>query len=323
LTRGRWLRAALTLGLVALLVLACGSAPAVPAAAPGGTAAPAAQPSFPIRAAFYYPWFPEGWTQEGIFPYSRFRPSAGFYDSADPAVLRAHVGALVYGGFDAAVVSWWGRDEKQEQVRVPALLAAANAVDPAFRVAIYYEREGTGDPTVPQIRADLEYLAAHYAGAPGFLRVAGRPVVFVYNADDTDCSVVDRWTAANDTPGFYLVMKVFPGFEQCARQPDAWHQYSPASPYAAITPSRADVAGSVTISPGFAHAGPSADRPPLARDVRRWQESVRDMVASRAPWQLVTTFNEWGEGTAVESATAWRSSSGQGVYLDALHAATR
>ena len=26
------------------------------------------------------------------------------------------------------------------------------------------------------------------------------------------------------------------------------------------------------------------------------------MVASNAPWQLVTTFNEWGEGTAVESA---------------------
>jgi hypothetical protein len=91
----------------------------------------------------------------------------------------------------------------------------------------------------------------------------------------------------------------------------------------AVASSRADVAGSVTISPGFAHAGPSADRPQLARDVRRWQESVRDMVASRAPWQLVTTFNEWGEGTAIESATAWRSSSGQGVYLDALHAATR
>jgi Glycosyl hydrolase family 99 len=288
----------------------------------GGGGSPT-QPSFPIRAAFYYPWFPEGWTQEGVFPYSRFRPSAGFYDSGDPAVLRAHVAAMVYGRFDAAVVSWWGRGEKDEQVRIPALLAAVGAVDPAFRVAIYYEREGSGDPTVAQIRADLEYLAAHYAGAPGFLRVAGRPVVFVYNADDTDCSVVDRWAAADDTIGFYLVMKVFPGFEGCARQPDGWHQYSPASPFVAVSPSRRGVAGSVTISPGFAHAGPAGGHPELARDVRRWQRSVREMVASRAPWQLVTTFNEWGEGTAVESATAWSSSSGQGVYLDALHAASR
>src|SRR6185312_7295268 len=59
LTRGRWLRVVLTLGLVALLLLACGSAPAiVSAGAPAGTAVPSAQPSFPIRAAFYYPWFP-------------------------------------------------------------------------------------------------------------------------------------------------------------------------------------------------------------------------------------------------------------------------
>ena len=43
------------------------------------------------------------------------------------------------------------------------------------------------------------------------------------------------------------------------------------------------------------------------------------MVASGAPFQLVTTFNEWGEGTSVESATEWNSLSGYGAYLDALH----
>ena len=30
------------------------------------------------------------------------------------------------------------------------------------------------------------------------------------------------------------------------------------------------------------------------------------MIASHARWQLVTTFNEWGEGTAVEGAKQWR-----------------
>jgi hypothetical protein len=43
------------------------------------------------------------------------------------------------------------------------------------------------------------------------------------------------------------------------------------------------------------------------------------MVASREPWQLVTTFNEWGEGTSVESASEWSSASGYGAYLDVLH----
>jgi hypothetical protein len=43
------------------------------------------------------------------------------------------------------------------------------------------------------------------------------------------------------------------------------------------------------------------------------------MNASAAPWQIVTTFNEWGEGTATESAQEWSSASGYGTYLDALH----
>jgi len=33
----------------------------------------------------------------------------------------------------------------------------------------------------------------------------------------------------------------------------------------------------------------------------------------------VTTFNEWGEGTSVESAQEWSSASGYGSYLDVLH----
>ncbi len=43
------------------------------------------------------------------------------------------------------------------------------------------------------------------------------------------------------------------------------------------------------------------------------------MIASGTNWQLITTFSEWGEGTAVEPAAEWASSSGFGQYLDVLH----
>src|SRR3954447_16377787 len=36
---------------------------------------PHLEPELPIRAAFYYPWFPQGWTQQGIFPYTNYHPS--------------------------------------------------------------------------------------------------------------------------------------------------------------------------------------------------------------------------------------------------------
>jgi hypothetical protein len=44
------------------------------------------------------------------------------------------------------------------------------------------------------------------------------------------------------------------------------------------------------------------------------------MVDSPAQFHFVISFNEWGEGTAIESAVQWASPSGYGRYLDVLHA---
>src|SRR6185437_5353141 len=74
---------------------------------------------------------------------------------------------------------------------------------------------------------------------------------------------------------------------------------------------------SFSISPGFYKKGEA--KPRLARVPDRWVRSVEAMKNSGAPWQLVTTFNEWGEGTAVESAKQWASYTTMGGYLDVLH----
>jgi hypothetical protein len=119
-----------------------------------------------------------------------------------------------------------------------------------------------------------------------------------------------RWTAAN-TVGAYIVLKVFPGYRNCRPQPDGWHQYSPD------TAQDGQGRYSFSISPGFFKANESTPR--LARNPATWQKAAAAMVASRAQFQLVTTFNEWVEGTAVESAREWSSASGYGTYLDVLH----
>ena len=79
-----------------------------------------------------------------------------------------------------------------------------------------------------------------------------------------------------------------------------------------------NVGHSFAISPGFWRADRAS--PSLPRVSRAaWYDNVRDMIDSGEDFQLITTFNEWGEGTAVESAVEWRSDSGHGYYLDALH----
>jgi hypothetical protein len=268
----------------------------------------AVQPTSPIRAAFYYPWFPEGWKQSGISPFTHYTPSAGLYDTASSQTIRKHIAAMQYGNIQAGIASWWGRGHHTDS-DLAAILKATDGT--GFKWSIYHEQEGQGNPTVTQLRADLTYIRDKYASDADYLKVDGKFVVFVYNANDSSCDVVNRWARAREGFNVYLVMKVFGGYRDCATQPDSWHQYGPASA------ADSQKGFSYAISPGFWHAQES--KPRLARDLNRWKQNVRDMVASNAPWQLVTTFNEWGEGTPVESANEWKTSSGYGAYLDALH----
>ena len=59
------------------------------------------------------------------------------------------------------------------------------------------------------------------------------------------CATLTRWREANRDVGIYIVMKVVLGFRLCLDQPDAWHQYGPASP------TNDWGGGTYAISPGF------------------------------------------------------------------------
>lgn len=222
------------------------------------------------------------------------------------SIIAEQVVAMRYANIQAAISSWWGQGSLTDQ-RVPSLLAGSSGT--SFRWALYYEPEGQTDPSVNQIRSDLAYIKAHYGNRQTYLHVNGRFVVFVYAQSADGCGMVDRWHQAN-TVGAYVVLKVFPGYRSCSAQPDAWHQYAPAL-------GEAPAATSFSVSPGFFLATTSTAQ--LPRNLAAWEAAVRAMVSSRSPFQLITTFNEWGEGTAVEGALEWTSASGYGAYLDVLH----
>jgi hypothetical protein len=283
------LPALLSTGLVAGLLVLAGQ----------HRSAPAAAAEAPIRAAFYYGWFPE--TEHWA---SHYTPAAGKYDSSDPAVVATQVRQAKSAGLNAFISSWWGQTTKTDS-RLPLLLSTAAAQ--GFKVAPYYEKEGFGNPSDTELASDLDYLAAKAAASPAWLRVGGRPVLFVYNADDTNCAVTDRWAGAN-RGRFYLNLKVMPGYQSCAHQPDAWHQYGPASVTQQVLP------WSVNVAPGFFKFNEATPR--LDRNLSTFKAALAQQVASGAQWQLVTSWNEWGEGTGVEPTTQFTQS-----YLDAMASA--
>ncbi len=263
--------------------------PSAPAPATGGL-------TTPIRAAFFYPWYPESW-----YPSSHFTPTLGTpYNSSAASVIGYQIAAMEYANIDVAIASWWGQGTPTD-ARIPLLLAAAG---PQLKWALYYE------PSPGTQASDLSYIYRQYASNSAYAHFDGRPVLFVYTRSVSSCAEAASWVALN-ADRFYLDLQVFAGYQSCPVQPDQWHQYAP------IEREDNQQDHSFSISPGFWVY--SSTTPGLARDSVAFAQAVRAMVASGEPWQLVTTWNEWGEGSAVEDATQWQSPDGYGQYVDILH----
>src|SRR5450432_814899 len=256
-----------------------------------------------LRLTFYYPWFPLPSSSD-----SNFHPSDGNYSTADPAEDAKQVAEMRYAGLNGAIFSWEGQSDTFSK-RLSTELAAAHGTP--FKWSVYYELEGQGNPTVAALTSDLNYLYTTYAGDPSFLRINGKPVIFVWPDAADGCSMLARWAAANSDHRWYVVQKEFftSPYRSCPNQPDAWHQYTPAN-RVVTTP------WSYSVSPGFWHKGQASQ---LARSVSAFDAAVKTMKASNAQFELVTTWNEWIDGSSIESAQEWATPSGYGGYVDVLH----
>lgn len=283
-------------------------------------------PSGPVRAMFYYPWFPEAWNQQGFNPFTNFTPTAGQYSSVDTTTINRHIDTMIYAGMNSAIYSWWGQGTK-EDTRFPSYLSATGTKP--LKWALYYEMEGQGNPSVAQLQNDLSYIKTKYASNPNYRKVGGKPLLFVW-ADDADrCAMATSWKQANVSQDFYVVLKVFPDYSGCADQPDNWHQYG----FNMTTGNDSQGHRSFTIGPGYWKKGcpygggtctQGDTQPFMERDLAKWTNNVNVLKGANVNFQLVTSFNEWGEGSSVESANGtmprgWPSASGYGQFIDTLH----
>lgn len=272
------------------------------------------QPTAPYYATFFYPWSENPntdghwsyWNDNGHSPpanwfsnYSpdpnpaSFDPANELYSSNNYTIFKWQLSKLAEAKQEVGISSWWGQGHKTDSSFNKIVTDFMNRADnpyPNFRWTIYYEKEGSADPPVSEIVADLNYIKTNYTNQPSFLKIDGKPVVFVYaGADGAD--MASRWAQARSQTGFYVVLKVYSGYKTDPNQPDSWHQYAPAvrtdsqSPY------------SYAISPGFWKDGETVR---LARSLSEFQTAVTNMVSANVTWKLTETWNEWGEGSSVE-----------------------
>jgi glycoprotein endo-alpha-1,2-mannosidase len=143
------------------------------------------QSAKPVVGVYYYPWYrrPGEWRQvmrqHLKVPQA---PELGRYRSADPNVVGAHIAQSVRGGIDFWAVSWWGPGQHCDVTFRNAILKHPDAGK--LKYAILYEATGRfgrfNNPSYARWIPDLTYMQEHYFDHPQYLRVNGKPVIFVY-----------------------------------------------------------------------------------------------------------------------------------------------
>ena len=191
-----------------------------------------------------------------------------------------------------------------------------------FKVSVYWETApGKGQAQIEHAVSDLVYLVTHYAKSKAFLKVQNRPVIFVYGRVMGQVPL-DSWPAilsqAHAKAGDFLL--VADGYqENYAKLFDGLHTYNICGAIKGKSPAELRIwaarhyAGAVgvarkhsriscvTLIPGY---DDTKIRKPGLKVERQegqvyrvlWEEAIK----ARPDWVLITSWNEWHEGSEIE-----------------------
>jgi len=265
--------------------------------------------------AFYYAWFgmdvwelPLG--NKPLYPYV----------STDPAAIERHVGEAQQAGIDAFVQSWYGPQVENNQTETNFRQLLDIAAGQGFRAAIDVEVMSPFFHSSTDVVNALNYLLTVHAQHPAYLRVGGKPVVFFWRQSQYS---IETWASIRDQvdPGRRSIW-IAEGTDLSYLGPfDGLHLYSVAwsnNPAGVLAQwgdrvrewsaaqgvSRIWVA---TVMPGYddlntGRAGAFV-RPRAGGEFYR--QCWNGASESGADWVVITSYNEWREGTQIETSAGY------------------
>jgi len=281
--------------------------------------------------AFYYPWYGTAEKQGKTVHWGKINaeqhdisdsthyPAQGAYDSHDPALVERQIKLAKANGITGFIHSWWGQNRLEDEA-LPIVLAAAGKEN--FKVSVYWETAPAKERAqIDHAINDLTYLLTKYATNPAFLKVDGKPVIFVYGrvmGEVPLSSWPDIISGARAKSGDFLL--IADGYhEKYARQFDGLHAYNICSSVKGKSPDAlrawaakhyGDVVklardnhriSCVDIIPGYddtkiRHPGLKVDRLDGQVYSILWDETIK----ASPDWVLITSWNEWHEGSEIE-----------------------
>ncbi|MCC7371761.1 MAG: glycoside hydrolase family 99-like domain-containing protein [Chloroflexi bacterium] len=315
---------ALALALAVALGLGAGIAAAqgVPTSFPG---------TQPLVLALYYPWYDEGAWDSGVTADRPLIPYASWHRET----VERHVGWAKDAGIDVLVSAWFGpRDNNPTENNLKTLLDVAQPA--GLKLAILLETDsGEFFPTRASLVTALKHALATHASHPAYLRVDGRPVIFVWRPsavfgpngarvnqrgapavaawrallDEVDPARQAVWIGEGDD---FSILDVFDGIFPYSI---AWAA-DPASQLASYGGKvRAYNGANGTAKRWIATAMPGYDDTRIPGRGKTfavdraggsyYERTFQGAIASGPDWVMISSFNEWLEGHQIEPSASY------------------
>ena len=246
-------------------------------------------------------------------------PQLGPYDSHDPKIVEQHCRWAKEVGIDGFIVSWWQPNDFHDQ-GLPLLLETAQRF--GLEVTAYFETVPNNDRT--KALNDVLYLLERYGKHPAWLKLDGKPVLFVYGRAIGQIGLNSWLWVIGEVNRRYEGGAVFIGDQisrQAARVFDGIHTYNITGntqgksvdeirSWAQKTfPQWVAIAGDgriacLTIIPGYDDSKLPDRKPPRPITERHGGQTYRvfweAVLQANPDWVLITSWNEWHEGSEIE-----------------------
>ena len=277
--------------------------------------------------AQYFAWYDrDGWSDCNIS--SGDRPLEP-YSSDDPVAIARHIRQAVDIGLDGFTLHWFAPGDRTDR-NFEALLALSQG-QPFYSTLVFSRHiwHGSPAPTRENIVAALRYVLDRHSGQPNFLYLEQKPVLFftdMYRTPGGQSPQVfwasvrqevdpqrQSWWIAEGLDASYL--DVFDGLFVFKITHAAYpNDYLKSSRWAARVRQWEQQTGQpklwlATISPGWDdfNSGCKADVRVPTQPHRRdraggtlYPDIFDAALQSQPDWLLVSSFNEWVEGTYIE-----------------------